>query len=90
MVVDLFGPGREQPVQRGQIGHVVAAGLVDLPGDLHQELVAHRAEGPLDLSPTLRPAWGGVGQLDAQLRAGPQSAFARSLKSDNCGISLQE
>ena len=41
-------------------------------GDLDQELLPHGEEQPLDLPAALGPARGGVGELDAQHRAGPQ------------------
>jgi hypothetical protein len=71
-VVDLLDPGGEEPVELQQISHVTLAGLGGLAGDLDEELVAHGAEEPFDLSPTLRTARGRVGQPDAELGAGSQ------------------
>ena len=41
-------------------------------GDLDEELLAHGAEEPFDLSPALRAARGRMGQADVEFRACPQ------------------
>jgi hypothetical protein len=69
-VVDPFDPGGEQPVQLGQVAG--AATRVELD----EELAAHRAKHPLDLAPAGRLAGFGVGQADAQDRAGPLELLA--------------
>jgi hypothetical protein len=65
VVVDAFDPAAEQPVQLLQVG-CAAAGL-----QLDQELLADGAEDPFDLAAALRLARLGVGQADAEHRAGP-------------------
>ena len=71
-VADRFRPRGERPVQLADAGHVPPAGLAGITGDLGQELLPDSEKQALYLPPPLRPAWGGVGELDAQHRASPQ------------------
>src|SRR5215470_8868991 len=71
-VVDRFHPGGEQPVQLGEVGHLVTADHAGVTGDLDQELLPDRAEEPLDLSSALGSSGCGVGEFDAEFRAGAQ------------------
>ena len=71
-VVDGFDPGREEPIQLGQIGDVVAADDVGLAGDLDQELLTHGPEESLDFASAFGPAWCGMHQAHTEFRARPQ------------------
>ncbi|MGV9567578.1 hypothetical protein [Streptomyces sp. NPDC003480] len=70
-VVDVLDPGGEEAVHlREVLG--LAADLVLVGGDLDGELPVHGAEQPLDLPASFRASRGGVHQIDAEFRAGPQ------------------
>ena len=71
-VVDGVRPGGEQPVQLADVSHVPPPALAGLAGDLDEELLPDNPEKALYLASPLRPAWGGVGELDAEHRAGAQ------------------
>jgi hypothetical protein len=60
-------PGDQQAVQLGQVADPLGVAV-----QLDQELAADGAEEPLDLAASLRPARGGVHQLDAKAGAGSQ------------------
>ncbi|WP_342593459.1 hypothetical protein [Streptomyces inhibens] len=70
-MADVLGPGREQAVHLQQAVDL-PSGLTVTGGDLDDEFAVHGAEEPLDLASALRAPWGGVHQLDAEFRAGPQ------------------
>src|SRR3954462_8616866 len=87
-VVAGFDPGREESVQFGEVGDVVAADDVGVAGDLDQKLLAHGPEKPLYLPPAWGWTWCEMNKPHTEFRARPQQPRIHIGRAviDVCGL----